>query len=53
MRGNKKTTTNVVDTICAVDVCYVITFSIKSQAQIFNPADFCVFLHSYFITINQ
>lgn len=45
--GNKKTTTRVVDRICAVYVLYNITNSDKSQDNIFKPAEIRDFIHLF------
>lgn len=43
----KKTTTRVVDRICAVYVLYNITNSDKSQDNIFKPAEFQEFIRLF------
>lgn len=45
--GNKKTTTRVVDRICAVYVFYNITNSNKSQDNIFKPAEIQGFIRLF------
>ena len=45
--GNKKTTTRVVDRICAVYVLYNITNSDKSQDNIFKPAEIQEFIRLF------